>query len=227
MGQTDSNVSKVVQCTIHSKHNVYTANLECLVLNEITKHLPSISIDTSRWQFSPTISLADVNFDTLGPMDMLVGAELFCKILCIGQIRPHKDGLLLQKTIFGWVSSEKINAPTHKLPLCHFTMEKRVDAQLQQFWEIKDLPSNMNEKEHVSELFTLTIRSDHLGHYTVNLPLKDNVTDLEDSKKVAETRFLRMESQLKRITMLYKAYSELVPLVGHMEKVQRPSIDNQ
>jgi len=51
------------------------------------------------------IKLADPNFNVSSSIDMLIGAELFWRIICAGQIRQSNNAPILQKTHFVWIIS--------------------------------------------------------------------------------------------------------------------------
>lgn len=90
---------------MRSRHNGYQVNLNFLVLSKITGELPSISVDTTSWEIPRNITLADSSFNVKGKIDLLVGAEVFHQIVCIGRIVLSDELPALQKTKFGWVVS--------------------------------------------------------------------------------------------------------------------------
>ncbi|XP_055590823.1 uncharacterized protein LOC129742906 [Uranotaenia lowii] len=52
--------------------------------------------------------LADPEFWSPGPIDMIIGAEYFCDLLRSGKCKVSNDGPTLQETEFGWVVSGRV-----------------------------------------------------------------------------------------------------------------------
>lgn len=67
--------------------------MNCLVLNKITDNLPAISIRPSLFQF-PSVKLADPEFHLSNRIDILIGADTFWNLLCLGQIKSPKHPVL-------------------------------------------------------------------------------------------------------------------------------------
>lgn len=228
IGENQSKVSHSVNCTIHSRHNAYKVSLNCLVLPTITQDLPSVQFNASKWNIPKTLSLADVNFNTPGTIDMLIGAELFFRLLCVGQIKPHKYGPIFQKTSLGWIATGKVGNDNSKQDesLCHLSTDDSLHFQFQKFWEIEECESGAKEAntEHLlcEAHFIQTTTRDSSGQYTVDLPIKENISQLGNSQKMAETRFLQLEKKLIQNPSLHKAYSDFMDEyenLGHMEVV--------
>ena len=57
----------------------------------------------------------DPNFNVPSSIDMLIGAELFWRIICAGQIRQSNNMSILEKTYFGWLISDVAANATAKL----------------------------------------------------------------------------------------------------------------
>ncbi|XP_054259720.1 uncharacterized protein LOC128984426 [Macrosteles quadrilineatus] len=129
ISEQQANTSSSVVCKLHSQHTAYKTSIDCLVIPKITHHLPRIEMNTDNWQIPPSLNLADFRFNTPGPIDMLIGAELFFHLLNIGQMRLHQNGPLLQKTSLGWVASGKVktnHSPTLRSH-CHLTVSNYGD----------------------------------------------------------------------------------------------------
>ncbi|XP_058456568.1 uncharacterized protein LOC131433965 [Malaya genurostris] len=62
IGQSSTNVRQKFLTTIRSRISDYSANVELLVLPKLTVDLPTVSVDSTSWQFPPDIQLADPNF---------------------------------------------------------------------------------------------------------------------------------------------------------------------
>jgi hypothetical protein len=60
-------------------------------------------MDMSKITVPENIKLADPRFDCSGPVDLLIGAELFLPLMCIGQIHLAPGQPHFQKTHLGWI----------------------------------------------------------------------------------------------------------------------------
>jgi hypothetical protein len=74
-----------VELEMSSMMNDYANILNCLVLPRITSNMPMNDIDISTWEFPSDVVLADKDFHKSGPIDILLGAEIFFEILMHGR----------------------------------------------------------------------------------------------------------------------------------------------
>lgn len=61
-----------------------------------------------------TLELADTTYHMPGTIDILLGADVFCKIIEDGLVKM-RDGVVAQKTSFGWLLSGQKNEEIHTL----------------------------------------------------------------------------------------------------------------
>ncbi|XP_068893044.1 uncharacterized protein [Tenebrio molitor] len=108
-------VNKIASLQVKSFHNAFGANLNCLVVPIITHSVPAESINASLLQIPNNIKLADPQFHRSGPIDILIGAEIFWDLLCVGQIKATKVHPVFQKTHLGWIAGGAMRLPA-KLP---------------------------------------------------------------------------------------------------------------
>jgi len=65
-----------------SKDSSYTINIQCLVLPSITARLPTSPLNPNVKATLPRhVTLGDPSFDKPGPIDLLIGANVFYNIL--------------------------------------------------------------------------------------------------------------------------------------------------
>lgn len=69
---------------IESCHMQFKTDLECLVLSTITGKLPQIRLNKKNIVFPEDPRIADLYFDKPGPIDLLISASLFWRLLCAG-----------------------------------------------------------------------------------------------------------------------------------------------
>lgn len=90
--------------SIGSKINSFAASINCLVVPTISSHVPRMSFNADSIRIPNGIKLADPEFNISQKIDLLIGAEMFWKVLDVGRINLEEDGALsLQETEFGWI----------------------------------------------------------------------------------------------------------------------------
>ena len=95
-------VKGAVKSVIKSRRSIYTVQLKFLVTPKIVGKLPTKQVDTSALNIPGNVPLADPRFHRPDTVDALLGAEVFCQLLCVGQIRLTETAVL-QKTQLGWI----------------------------------------------------------------------------------------------------------------------------
>ncbi|XP_076385701.1 uncharacterized protein LOC105664200 [Megachile rotundata] len=224
-----SHIKDRVNIKIGSKINKFSANLACLVLNEITQDMPSIVLDSIVTSKPAHIVLADPEFNKCRPIDVLMGAGLFWHLLCVGQ---HKAGsnLLWQKTQLGWVLGGKISWPlTEKIQRCHLVTNRDLHNQIERFWEIENIQDRSRlEIDDCEALFRATTRQDESGRYIVRIPFNSKLEELGLSLQQAENRFKSIERKLNRQPQLREQYVEFIKeyeKLGHMSRIPTPVVE--
>ncbi|XP_013161812.1 PREDICTED: uncharacterized protein LOC106113535 isoform X3 [Papilio xuthus] len=89
--------------TIQSQCCRYRTNIDCYILPEITKILPSTLIDVSQLSMPADLHLADPTFNIPSVVDILVGAEVFWDVICNKSINLGKNKPKLVKSKLGWI----------------------------------------------------------------------------------------------------------------------------
>ncbi|KAJ8947751.1 hypothetical protein NQ318_018013 [Aromia moschata] len=105
INQSTTNIHSRTEACVKSPLNGYSKNLSFLILDKITQNIPTISFDLSKLDIPSDITLADPDFSKSAPIDVLLGAEIFFDILCVGQIKLGLNKPILQKSHVGWIVS--------------------------------------------------------------------------------------------------------------------------
>ncbi|XP_029053837.1 uncharacterized protein LOC114881266 [Osmia bicornis bicornis] len=197
LGQLGTKFKYRTTATVESRFERYEATISCLVIPKITEDMPNIPLDITQLKIPKNIVLADPQYDRPGPIDMLIGGELFWQLLSVGQIKllGEQRAVVLQKTRLGWVMAGPMAVPLNqenrqKARTCHLITTSDLQMQLTKFWEIEDWSAskglNPIDKEDVCEKhFIETTARDESGRFIVSIPFKDNVKNLGDSEDVA------------------------------------------
>src|SRR5437588_10927641 len=87
------------------------------------------------------INLADPEFHKSQKVDMLIGAEIYFDLICIGQIKSTKDCPTLQKTQLGWIVSGKTYGNYQGFfTICNLnTTNDILYNQIKMFWELEEV----------------------------------------------------------------------------------------
>lgn len=227
--QCPVSANKVTYATVKSRISNFRAPLSFVVVPTITGHLPAHECRIDHLNIPSHIALADPSFNKPGPVDILLGQEIFWDLLCIGQIRSA--GLpTLQKTRLGWIVGGRLVGDQHvsnnrKELFCNLATAEVVDQQLQRFWHLEETPKvkHLTSEELTCEdHFKTHTRRDPDGRYVVKMPLISDASDLGDSREMAMRRFMHLERKLQRspdIQEQYKAFMAEYLELGHMEVV--------
>ncbi|XP_036144286.1 uncharacterized protein LOC118646100 [Monomorium pharaonis] len=80
-----------VNLKITSRFGTFGTELTYVVLPRITQNIPTIEIDISNIEIPKNIKLADPHFNIPGKIDLLIGADNFWNLMCVGQIKLGKQ----------------------------------------------------------------------------------------------------------------------------------------
>ena len=124
-------------------------------------------------------------------MEILIGNEIFWNIMCIGQIRIHRHGPVLQKTQFGWVIAGVLNNfNTNTSTSCNLS-NTDLDVHLKKFWELEEV-TNISDpvfpgdnRDPCEKVFIDTFTRDLYSRFQVKLPIINEPPDLGSSKEIA------------------------------------------
>jgi len=139
--KTDVNITGINQtqtCTYHkvdlkikSMHNTFSQYISCYVLHKITR-VPQVFINMDNFKIPSNIRLADPHFQVPADVDILLGAETFWQLLCIGQICTHKNLPTLQKTQLGWIIGGRIcNLKPSYYQICNLSVNNELNESPQ------------------------------------------------------------------------------------------------
>ncbi|GFW81712.1 DUF1758 domain-containing protein [Trichonephila clavipes] len=100
-------VKNCVTTEISNSDGSYKKRIKMLVVDKITDLTPVKNLNV-KGLIPENINLADDSFYVPGPIDCLLGAEIFYELLRSGQIRSENSNLIFQNTVFGFVASGAI-----------------------------------------------------------------------------------------------------------------------
>lgn len=177
-----------------------------------------------------SLKLADPNFLSSDPVDVLLGADVFAAILLDGLKKGDPREPIAQKTSLDWIISGGISSSSDKNSETTFahhciTTEALTDL-VRKFWEQEELSASSvitDEEQRCEEHFVATHSRKADGRYMVRLPLTQKLTDLSTTRFAAVRSLAHMERRFVRDDRLRHMYAEFLQQyeeLGHMSPVK-------
>ncbi|CAK1590296.1 unnamed protein product [Parnassius mnemosyne] len=210
VGIGNNHTNKAIESCVAQLHSLtepFKVNHFFLVLPELTDNIPKFPIDIQQLNIPNNIKLADPTFKHSAPIDIHIGAELFCKQITLGPNNPK-----LRSSKFGWLISGPYTNSFHKsndITQCHLLATlsnsgfdyNNINTQMSKFWELEEVPlkHHLNPKEKACEAHFInhTFRLES-GRFSVSLPLKDSPDYLGESYTLAKKRLLTLEKRFRK-----------------------------
>ncbi|XP_043949702.1 uncharacterized protein LOC122818703 [Drosophila biarmipes] len=193
------------------------------LFRRITSSLERQNIDASTLEVFKDLQLADTQFNTNTPVDILLGSEHVWSVFTGRKIYDNKDNLIAISSVFGWDITSLITSNASNAVALTTTME--IDYTLQKFWELENAQISTKaepEDEKVEKRFLATHNRDENGKYVVELPLNAENPEFGDTLHGALKRFKSVERRLQQNEQLRTQYvyfmREYINL-GHMREV--------
>lgn len=205
--------------TIESFYGDYKVDINCLLLPQITKLLPSKLVRSDTIPIPSGIRLADPSFNVPAAVDILVGAEMFWNVLCNNSINLGNNQPKLYETRLGWLVSGYVARANSSKVQCNFIVQ---DQNISQFWELDAIPSKYSltsEERACENKFKTDNFRNKEGRWVVTMPLKRDPCELGDSYVMAKTRFLSLERKFQRDPIFKEKYLNFMKeyeQLGHM-----------
>ncbi|XP_054272529.1 uncharacterized protein LOC128992813 [Macrosteles quadrilineatus] len=214
-------------------------NNPVLILDRITSNLPHSEVPVNVKEYFKHLVLADPTFHLPSKIDVLIGADLFAKVITGERIIINKDLPAAMNSVFGYLiigSAPTLPAvaPQKTAPQCKgnvsllSTQDIDLHNSLQKFWTLEEPPIKhhvTSEQEICENHFLNTVSRDSNGRYFVRLPIKENHPPLGDSSFCARNRFLSLERKLESQPEVKAEYNKAIHDLlssSHMEPVNPP-----
>ncbi|XP_063377545.1 uncharacterized protein LOC134664729 [Cydia fagiglandana] len=229
-------IKNKVELQISSRYEPdFVVKVNAYVLKSITRSLPAREVNCEPWPQLDDAKLADPTFNIPGRVDILLGADVYGKILESGFMKGP-GYLVAQYTRLGWIVTGDTNT-TSSRPSKHasFHVIRQVEEDnnlLKRFWEVEtqgytNMKGWSKEEELCEEIYKTTTTRDDTGRYIVHLPLKESVEDTVKScgetKQQATLRFKQLERKFEKNYHLKKEYAKVIHEyleLGHMKRTE-------
>lgn len=210
----------------NSQGGNFQFNLNCLVIEHIGSNIPSASYSIDKWKIPQYLKLADPKFNRQAPVELLLGAEMFWKVLQ-SQALYIQPGVIARSTKLGWILTGKCQPSkfNHSNSQCHFT-DVSLQGKLESFWEIEEVPSTkevLEEEEICENLYQQTTYRNEEGRFVVTMPRKQDFSPVENTRSTALRCFYSIENKLKGDPVAQQQYVNFLDqyeALNHMEVVK-------
>ncbi|GFS63435.1 uncharacterized protein TNCV_2239751 [Trichonephila clavipes] len=183
-----------------------------LVAEKITDLTPVKNLNM-KGLISENINLADDSFYVPGPIDFLLGAEIFYELLRSGQICSENSYLIFQNTVFGFVASGSNSFADTKARVHCGLIKGDLNQTLKMFWELENFEVERTKNEEAifcEDHFLKTHSRDEEVRYVVEMPLKNEPNCLGESRDIALKRLNALGTRLIRDPQYLKLYRDFI-----------------
>ncbi|XP_070161392.1 uncharacterized protein [Polyergus mexicanus] len=215
-GSQSERTRGVVPLTLHSVHSSQSIKVTAYILKNLTTSLPSIATAEHSWPHLHGLQLADPDFLTPGPIDLILGADSYGLFIQPDIIKGSEDQPIAQHTIFGWIVLGQTSTPSATAHSSHHVaVDHELHDLLTKFWIQEEIPSfsatQLNPDEEECEThFKDTHSRDSAGRYVVRLPLKFQISHLGESRTTAQRCLQRMLRRLSTDPTYQNLYSSFI-----------------
>ncbi|XP_014211226.1 uncharacterized protein LOC106641333 [Copidosoma floridanum] len=218
IGASHSGVSKaIVTLRLRSLRSTQLSlEFSALVLPRLTSHLSDRSSPILQPSSIRKLELADPEFWKGGSVDVILGADVYGKLLKSGLKRFPNTNLIAQNTTLGWIVSgiiseslprRAVNPGPQSIHVLHTTYEDHLSISSKGFGP-----------------------RDRDGRYMVQLPLKEGIPPLgRETRQTALATLTSLHRRLTQDSWLRDQYHEFLTCYeaqGHMAKVPPAAVNN-
>lgn len=244
IGNTPVNLHGMVKLSILSWDGSHAFSVNAAIIKRVTRDLPTVAVDATKWPHLSTIQLADPDYGTPGPISILLGAEIMGSLMENGFINGNLDSPHAMRTKLGWILFGSISKQrsmamqpdatvASALAEAHpYNDSDALDSSIRRLWELQEplqFTKLTPEEEDCESLFNSTHHRDKLGRYVVRIPCKQDPSTLGSSRQLAMQHFYRMEKRLAQNELIRRPYIDFMEKyesLGHMRKAIGPPKDN-
>ena len=225
IGETDAGkVQLGVSVEIQPRFaSTYKTTVNAIVMKKLTGILPEEKLYDTKFN---NLVLADPKYMEPGKVDIMLGAEIYARILENGIVKGEPTA---QKTSLGWIIFGELPNKKSK-NIISLVSKIKLDEQLQKFWEQEEPIKRSKtatlspEDQYCEQLYANTVKKESDGRYVVKVPFKEEkLIELGESKQKAFAMLRSMERKFIKNPTLKADYTKFMTeyqALGHMKKIQ-------
>ncbi|XP_057329836.1 uncharacterized protein LOC130670448 [Microplitis mediator] len=218
------------QVSLHSLHSSASITIQAHVLALLTVNLPSFTLTNKKWPHINGLQLADPDFLTSRPIDIILSAAPAAHIINAKIRKGNNNAPIAQSTTLGWIIYGSVDTATSKLTAYghHVTVDDQLQDLLSKFWYQEEPQTEFaihynEDEEKCEQHFVNTHYRQTDGRYVVRLPLKSSSSQLGDSLRAAQYALLRLRKRLDNDPIYKKLYYDFLKEyedLGNMRRVK-------
>ncbi|GBM61372.1 hypothetical protein AVEN_120267-1, partial [Araneus ventricosus] len=215
---------------ISNKDNSFNESLKFMAVPKISSVTPSCNLDVSILSLPKHIKLADPSFHKLAKISMLLGAQVFFKIIKTDQIKINYS-ITLQNLVFNYIVTGGLPTADDKLQCFLLSEQEGLENLISKFWQLESMEDeslNLNSQTKLCEdHFVNNHRRDRTGHYIVQMAFLKEPSCLGESKQTAIRRLNSLWRKLEanpNLQQLYRNFIHEYLDMGHMFEVSEPTV---
>lgn len=190
-------------------------NIQPMVVNRITNELPTAKVDSSQLEYLKNIMLADEAYSIPGRIDIILGSDVFARILGSNKIIRSINEPVAIETSLGYivVGQAPVIETGNNIVRTYCTIDELFENRINRFFELEEVPNASNilteDEQKCENYYCDTTRRDCNGRYIVSLPFRVDSSHLGNSILSAERRFLSLERKLSSNPDLKQGYDSV------------------
>ncbi|XP_034944803.1 uncharacterized protein [Chelonus insularis] len=180
----------VTTVTPSSTHTQEQVTINAHILKCVTGTLPTRQLKEINWSAFNSLQLADPDYSTPRPIDILIGADCYGLIVNAGIKQFPQSSLIARDSIFGWMligipqQTRCSSKRTHHA--ARVSSYQQVSDLLTKFWVQEEVPDTSASQlspddQSCKDHYVTTHSRDQDGRYIVRISLKASPSLLGDS----------------------------------------------
>ncbi|GBP95712.1 hypothetical protein EVAR_100819_1 [Eumeta japonica] len=185
IGDVTSSIEGVTCLTIRSRYDDSVRfTIQPLVVNRITNALPTANIDHTRLDYLNDLPLADFKYYKPANIDLILGSDLFARILRHKTVSRGTTEPVAVETLLGYLvlgEAPVINSAISNTTCRSFCTFEQIETRLNKFFELEEVPdvSLLTPEENECELIcSSTVKRESSGRYVTVIPFKGDPNTL-------------------------------------------------
>ncbi|XP_055714436.1 uncharacterized protein LOC129808690 [Phlebotomus papatasi] len=231
-----SNLSqKSVQIKLQYQVNssVQVQAIDCLVMQKVVGEQPNWKINVATIPIPAHVVLADPSWYETQRVDLLIGGAHAWDFLGVERQSLGEGLPMLQQSVFGWlVVGPCYSVQQPEVVSCNVTTLSSIERAVKKFWEIEEVPREFissSENQEVEAQFGATTTRSPDGRYVVQIPLRSNVNELGNNRRIAVNQLNYLRRKLEKNQPLYSEYGNIFKeylTLGIIERVPLTQLEN-
>ncbi|XP_029167428.1 uncharacterized protein LOC114937926 [Nylanderia fulva] len=217
LGEKRTGIAKgKVKLTFRAHNGKSSNSVAALILPKLTLFSEGCRRSLQSWTQLKDLELADPEFSSADPIDLLLGTDVYGVIIRQGLKKGSPQEPVAQQTSLGWILSGTINenARGQRISSHHCQVEEDLTCLVRRFWEQKEVrrPSQLFSKAELKckEHYCLHYSRTADGWYIVRLPTIKPLPDLAGTVRSARHALQHTEKKFERDNEFRTMYAEFM-----------------